>query len=473
VAVAAIGVAALYLVGVNVFLATPLFERVVDATPEALDVHYDRAWSLWPGHVHARKLSIRATDSNIEWILELDDVSFRLSLVGLTKKLFEASHLRGRGVTLRLRQKLEALPASSAQVADLPPIHGLPPYGLRAHVEDTNNVWDDFYWNLWTVRLTDVVAEQTREVWIDRARFVGDARFAGGCYFRPMRALDVGPLHVAVERGEVRRGHSRIVEGLGGSVDVSLSTLDPRTTHGLGMLAHLALAADLRARRIAPPRLAASARDVRIEGTSGPSRGRFVVTGAVETKVGDTTLAGDAGITIRVHGLGDDTDAVGLSGTEIALRDVATRHSSTDTAGWHGRLGTDVAVLRLRERTLEASLALDARDARPIVAALLGDRVPRIFTQATDVPHLEATARISLAPGRVALRDVLAHGGDISAAGVFAARGPDRLGAFVLEKAGIAAGLEIADDGVHVRLGNLGDWMQGELRRVQELVAQR
>jgi hypothetical protein len=470
VAIAAIGVAALYLVGVNVFLSTSLFERVVDAFPEELDVHYQRAWSLWPGWVHARGLSIRATDGNVEWILKIDDVDFRVSLAGLAAKHFEASHVHGRGVEMRIRDRLDALPASSGEVADLPPIDGLPPYALRPHVVNTFPIWDDRFWNLWTVRLSDIVAEETHEVWIDHARFVGVARLTGGFFLRPMRALDVGPTDVVVERGQVLRGKRAIIEGLKGDVGVAVSTLDPRTTHGLGFLAHLGLTTDVRARRVALAPLAPRATDVHVAGSSGADSGRFVVTGAVEANVEKTTLAGDVHLTMHLRGMGDDTDAVDLSGSEIALRDVSTRNSSDDTAQWHGRLATNDAALRLREHTLDASLALDARDAKPIVALLLGERVPGIFTRGLDVPHLEATARLSLAPGHLALRDLVARGGDLTATGDFATSGADHLGAFVLQKGPVSMGLEVAGDSVHVRAGDLAGWMEGEKRRVEEVL---
>src|SRR5579884_3649196 len=79
-AVACLTVVALYVVAANAFLWTGLFERVVDADPDTLDVHYERGWSLLPGHVHAKKLSIRGRDSNVEWMLRIDSVEFRVSL---------------------------------------------------------------------------------------------------------------------------------------------------------------------------------------------------------------------------------------------------------------------------------------------------------------------------------------------------------------------------------------------------------
>src|SRR3984957_6481020 len=45
-----------YLVAMNAFLSTALFEMVVAGNPSTLDIHYDRGWSLRPGRVHANGL---------------------------------------------------------------------------------------------------------------------------------------------------------------------------------------------------------------------------------------------------------------------------------------------------------------------------------------------------------------------------------------------------------------------------------
>src|SRR5256885_15788673 len=99
--------AGLYLAGANLFLSTSLFERLIDQDPLTIDVHFDRGWTILPGHLHAKNLSIRGRDSNVEWILRIDDVDFDLSLIALTKRRFYASHVRGRGGSLRLRQRID------------------------------------------------------------------------------------------------------------------------------------------------------------------------------------------------------------------------------------------------------------------------------------------------------------------------------------------------------------------------------
>ena len=155
---------ALYLATINVFLSTSLFTRFVNAQPDTIEIHFARGWSIVPGHVHAKQLSIRGRDSNVEWILRLDAVEFDVSFLGLLRQRFEASNVHGEGLSLRLRKRLEAAPSSLDEVATLPPIEGLPPYSLHPPKTPSPALWDDAAYNLWTVHLEGIVAQSVREI---------------------------------------------------------------------------------------------------------------------------------------------------------------------------------------------------------------------------------------------------------------------------------------------------------------------
>ena len=116
-----------YLVAANVFLSTSLFDRFANAKPETIAIHFERAWSLFPGHIHAKKIWVRGRDSNVEWILRFDEVDCQVSLLGFTERRFRASSVHAKGTQFRLRQRLESEPTSPDEWAGLPPIEGLPP----------------------------------------------------------------------------------------------------------------------------------------------------------------------------------------------------------------------------------------------------------------------------------------------------------------------------------------------------------
>jgi hypothetical protein len=252
---AAVVAALLYLGLANLFLSTSAFEDVVDADPGTLEVHFERGWTLWPGRLHARGLSIRGRDGNVEWWLRIDDVDFRVSLTALLRKQFFATQVRGTGVSLRLRQRIGPEELARTRVADLPPIEGLRPIPLRPFRQDSADEYSDEYWHLWTIRLSDVVADNVREVWIDHDRFEGDARVEGGFSLKPIRAVTVGPVTVEVRAGSVTRGDETWADAIAGRAVVTMATFDPRVTSGQDFLRNLSLETDLALRVPALERL--------------------------------------------------------------------------------------------------------------------------------------------------------------------------------------------------------------------------
>jgi hypothetical protein len=244
--VALLAIGLFYVVAMNVFLSTSLFARVIDGQPDVIDIHFGRGWSLVPGHIHAKNLSIRGRDGNVEWMLRLDEVVFDVSLRALAQQRFEASHVYGRGISFRARQRLDAPPDSLADVANLPPIEGLGPYAVRPPPHAQPERWSDTAYHLWTGHLEDVVAEDVREVWIDSARFEGSARIAGRFYLKPVRRAEIGPIRIDVHEGHVSTGPSVVVERLAGATaDLTVAPFDPRTAGGMDIVRAVSLVAGL------------------------------------------------------------------------------------------------------------------------------------------------------------------------------------------------------------------------------------
>ena len=247
--VAVSAVELLYLVAINLFLSTSLFEKVLDGDPTTIDIHFARAWSLLPGSIHAERLSIRGRDRHVEWILRLDRVDFRVSFLGLAHKKFHVLSARGSGIAFRLRQRVESPRATPEYVAQLPSIAGLPTLAFAPDEPPGKDVWSDRDYHLWTVHLEDLVAADVREIWIDTARFEGQVHIGGGFYLKPIRIVAVGPVHVDVAPGgRVALAGLPIAEELSGSFDFTLTALDPRVAKGADVVHHASLSTDLRAK---------------------------------------------------------------------------------------------------------------------------------------------------------------------------------------------------------------------------------
>jgi len=131
---------------------------------------------------------------------------------------------------MRLRQRLEAAAATAEALAVLPPIEGLLEPPLRSRVP-TPPISDQDY-DLWSVQLDDVDAEDVREVWLDAYRFTGEAHATGGFALQFQRMARVGPASADVMRGLRQRcADQQLLPGGWLLANVLFSLLDPSDNH--------------------------------------------------------------------------------------------------------------------------------------------------------------------------------------------------------------------------------------------------
>ncbi len=233
-----------YLVGINVFLSTALFEMAIDADPKTLDVHFARGWSLRPGRVHAKDLSIRSRDGSVEWMLRIDDVVFDLSFRALIQQRFQVKNVHGIGGSFRLRNRLDPWEVNPERVAGLPPIDGYPAVPVRPYSQCSASEWSDAHYHLWTIELDDIHADAVKELWINGYRLDGDTSSTGSFYLKPVRAVEVGPVHTVLRGSRVSVGGAAWAEGLGGSADFTLPRFDPRVNGGEALLRKMSIAVE-------------------------------------------------------------------------------------------------------------------------------------------------------------------------------------------------------------------------------------
>jgi hypothetical protein len=266
-----------YAFSMNVFLSTPLFDKIINGQdPDAIHITYRRGWSLFPSHIHARDLSIRGRDSNVEWELTIQKVEFEVALRSLIRQNFNVSMVDGTGVTFRLRSRREREPQTPdefAQIADLPPIRGLPPYAVRPPPGDTREVWSDDDYRLWSAHLENVVARDVRQIWIERDRFEGAAHITGRFALRPLREVDVGPIYLETRHGVVRRGDHTLLTEVNLTATIAVVPFDPRTVRGGAIVKGLALSTE------------GSLRSDDVSLLPLPLPPTMLVTGAVDAKV--------------------------------------------------------------------------------------------------------------------------------------------------------------------------------------------
>lgn|GEM_PF-1967506 len=424
-----------YLVGMNAFLGTRWFRSAINFSPDQIRVEYARAYSILPGSIHVEGLSIRGSDGAVQWILRIDVCDFRVHFLDLLHRQFHATHVRGSGLSMRIRLRIEPTEATPEVVAALPPVAGFsdPPY---LETGPPAPPLTDATYKLWSVRLDDVDAQHVREIWVQTLRYAGDFRVRGRWVFRPLRWLEIGPAAIDIETLDVSYGlASRLFTGLHGSVAATVHPFDLRKAGGLKILRYVSANTDVRgsADTAELTRAFGPSPSWRVEHGEGPvelglrvetgvlragSRGRISIEEA-EVVVADMSLRARA--VAEMHVDGDPAASqldVQLSSLSIARRDVDLGHAAAVSL----RLASP--ELDLANPSVEAaSFAVEMKGARAPTVAFLGPLVPTGVRVDSDAVRAEATLE-----GR--LGDQTAHGRiEFAIRHLSVARGANRIGA--------------------------------------------
>lgn len=415
---------ALYLVVLNVALATPLFGKLVNADPETLLIQYDRAWTILPGRVHAHGLSIRSVDSKVEFLLTLDHVTFDASLPLLAAKRFVVTRARGSGVTFLGRTRQPSPRATPEYLDQLPVIPGLGRMPLATQKPPGEDVWNDDAWSLVTVHLEDTVAEDVREVWIDDLAIRGPMKVSGGFFLKPVRTARIGPIDLTLEGASVRLKGRQLAEGVRGQSSVRIAPFDPRAPD-LDVLATSRIETDLVGRVSdlgAIPEL-----DGRVSGAIDVTRLRLRDDmGRIDADVeaaapalalalpgAPVTASASASARLRVAGLqafgadrdvppGDlDAEVEVTDGRVHAERGGANGSALADVA--HARLHVSSKEVRVRDPLHDGAFEIALRDVRVKDAAAWSDLLPAGLrvAAAPEGARVEASAQGTVRDGVV------------------------------------------------------------------------
>ena len=223
----------LYLLVANVILRTRLLRGWITTDEAALRLEYRAAWSLYPGHVAVRDLSLRYQDGSVQMLIALDRAAVSIDLFALTKRTFHASKVVAEGVTFRLRQKVESVEGQEERIRAFPPIDGYADPPVEHKVEKPP-IPDDQY-KLWTIDLPDIEAS-LREVWTMEVRYRGPGTVRGGFRLKPQRSVHVLPSVMLTQGGLYSLGDRDLIRGGDSRVDAQLGPFDPRVPDGVEIL---------------------------------------------------------------------------------------------------------------------------------------------------------------------------------------------------------------------------------------------
>jgi hypothetical protein len=221
------GAEGLYLVAGNLLLSTPFLPALLNRRPEKRLVSWRRAWTVVPGRIHASDLALRVQNRPAQWLLAFDRAVLDVDLPALATRRFHLVALRGDGVSLRLRRRLDTRPEARLDPRLLPPLPGLanppmpPPERLYRRRAGPG----------WRIDL-DRVAVGVREIWIDHHRLTGDGRLTGSLAIRVRGSLAMEDARLRLTGAALRIGDRAVADRLDADLEARFEEFDPTAHRG-------------------------------------------------------------------------------------------------------------------------------------------------------------------------------------------------------------------------------------------------
>jgi hypothetical protein len=335
----------------NTVLVTGLLATVLNHfTHERPRVDWRRAWSLVPGHVHVRDLSLRQEEAGGgSWQIEMEDVQVDLSLLSLFQRQLKTESLAVRGLTIRI---LSGTQAPGEEAPRRPPA------------------------DPWKLLLHGVQVHEVREVALKAVRLTGITEASGSLELVPGQRVSVRGAQVRLGPGQLFYETEAVLNLEQGSGAFSLETRRQGPDEGLDLITGLT-GGQFQFTATHPalhdlPRLTSGLTGVSLRGGSGKLE--------VDLQVKDGRLA----LGTQLKGT---AEPVLVSAGSLRLRAPWRFHADvyTHEAGME-RLGLKLTLGPVRMEGGEA-LALEA----PEVLLLLGAKAPRLDEPPSDA-HLELHA---------------------------------------------------------------------------------
>jgi hypothetical protein len=222
-----VGLEVVYLVVGNVMLRAGTVERLLNKRPEKLKVHYESAYTLFPGHAVVKGFRIRsqATRSQIE--AQADWVRALVNPLPLLWKTVNIVRADVRGAEFRMRRRPVTPEELKDKEAYVPPIEGL---DYKDSLRDPTKVPKVPKWG---VSVTSCRVDEVREVWIDDYRITGPGSAGGGLTIGPGRWLELDGTWVEFPALRVAAGGKPALEDGKLRAEVDIARYDYGENKGL------------------------------------------------------------------------------------------------------------------------------------------------------------------------------------------------------------------------------------------------
>jgi len=233
-----------YLVIANLALSTHALELFLDRMkPDRVHFAWKHAWSVVPFRVHASGFALRGEDDKLQWYIALDHATVTFAPTGFFHKEVHMKHGVARGVSVRIRSRLDPAKVRRDFVVKMPEIpgYGDPPLeGPKKPPKPGHRSW--------SVQLDDVIADDVREVWVDDVHFTDERGHAeGGFGIHPHR-ISMPPTKYVAGDMRILVGDDALASRAHGVFAISIDDLDSKAFHGITKLRKIDARARMRTR---------------------------------------------------------------------------------------------------------------------------------------------------------------------------------------------------------------------------------
>jgi len=205
----------LYLLGVNLFLNSPLAPRAFNRRPAKFRIAWSAAWTVWPGLVQVRGLRLWGHVNSVTWTVDAERARGWINLGTLPGRTFRVTDLHAEGVRSRVLRGPEQETAEDRREAAEP---------------DTP---EDRSYKPWTLRFERITLDHIREFDFNDFRLTGDGQGAGAFWVVIRRNFRLDHSQVTMPAARLALGNDPIARGIHLEAEASLGPYAPHEHPGL------------------------------------------------------------------------------------------------------------------------------------------------------------------------------------------------------------------------------------------------
>ncbi len=204
-----------YLLGVNLFLNSPLAPKAFNRRPEKFRIAWSAAWTVWPGLVQVRGLKLWGHVNETTWTVDAERARGWILLGHLTHRTFQVTDLHTEGVRSRVLRGPEQETAEDRKEAAEP---------------DTP---EDRSYQPWTLRFDRITLDHIREFDFNDFRITGDGQGSGAFWVVIRRNFRLDPSQVTMPGAQLAIGKDPIARKVHLEAAASMGPYAPHEHPGL------------------------------------------------------------------------------------------------------------------------------------------------------------------------------------------------------------------------------------------------